>query len=339
MRVSVTLLVLVLGLSYTSSKWMKKYVENYHRPTYYNKQHSSSDHVDYNRTALEERDQPPAVENRTPEPFDAVKHQSFYISILHHASVTCSGALISRRMVITSTVCFRASPRDNTHEYKANHLTVLAAIDLVPFNETLPHEVIGLYLPVNNHNAQVNHVCLLGLKHKLDHHYRYIPLYRRIPKYGDEVTITYTGAASRRLKYFRTMVLNMDRCRDYYDGLDFFDVDTYHPDYFCVRNRRHTKKTTCNTRPGDPLVKDNQLAGINIFGERCEVDDIVNMDLYLPMRPVVPFIQLATDALRAFTGTGPFNETAHPHEMSPLVKSLVEGSPNFWAADEHFATI
>lgn len=106
MRVLATLLVLVFGLSHTSSKWIKKYVENYHRPTYYNKGHSSLDHVDYNRTALEERDKPPVEERPTQEPFDALKHQSFYVSILHHGSVICAGALISRRMVVTSTVCF-----------------------------------------------------------------------------------------------------------------------------------------------------------------------------------------------------------------------------------------
>ncbi|KAH8326370.1 hypothetical protein KR067_006057 [Drosophila pandora] len=334
MRVLETLLVLVFGLSYTSSKWIKKYVENYHRPTYYNKGHSSLDHVDYSRTALEERDQPPVEEQHAQEPFDALRHQSFYISILHQGSVICAGALISHRMVITSTVCFRSPVRDNTYEYKAVHLSVLAAIDMVPFRETMPHQVIGFYMPVNKNNKEVSHICLLGLNKKLGPRYRYISLYRRIPQQRDEVTLTYLGAATRRLKYFNTSVLNFDRCKVYFHSLDFFDVHTYHPDYICVRNRRHTKKTTCNTRPGDPLVKDNQLAGINIFGERCELDDVVNMDIYLPIRPVVPFIQLATDALRAFTGTGPYNETANPPEMSPLVKSLKEGKPMVWAADE-----
>jgi len=109
--------------------WVKRYIENYHRPTYRNRAHSSDKHVNYNREALENRKKPRTLEAHTRPPFDHEKHVSFYVNVLNEGSVICAGALISHRMIITSTHCFYATGTDATYEYTAKKMTILTAID------------------------------------------------------------------------------------------------------------------------------------------------------------------------------------------------------------------
>ncbi|KAH8295448.1 hypothetical protein KR018_011343 [Drosophila ironensis] len=317
--------LLALGFDMCLAKWLKRIVENYHRPTYYNKGHNSQKHVDYSRTALEERDKKPELRARSS--LDITKEMSWYMSILHHESLICAGTLISQRMVITSTTCFQKPHNDNSYEYKAIHLSVLSKTDFVKNREIMPHQVIALYMPISKYNGESNHIALLALKKKLTLNYHPLKLYRVMPRFGDHVIMTYLRADTRELTFFKSMVLNIERCHNYFDLHNFFEVDTYEANYFCVRNKRQTKDSTCNTRAGDPLIVDNQLAGVNIFGERCEEDDIVNMDIYLPMRPLIPFIQLATDTLRALTNPDSFND-------SPLVKFLKQDIPNVWVGEK-----
>ncbi|EDV53306.1 uncharacterized protein LOC6555357 [Drosophila erecta] len=329
MRLLITCILPILGLDYSASMWIKKYSENYHRPTYYNRAHRSKDHVDYNREALEERDKPKPVEVHKRLPFDATRDLSYYVNVLNEGSVICAGALISRRMVMTSTHCFPPRRYDVIYEYTAQHLSILTGMEFAKNPD--PHKVIGFFMPVNKKERDTNHVALLALSNKLDRdHYRYIPLHRKRPQEGDDVQMAYYGPPKYQIRLYNTRVLGYDRCRIYYSLKEVFHISTIEPDFICVRNKRHSKKTTCSTRPGDPLLVDNKLAAINIYGEHCdEDDDSTNMDIYLPIRTVIPFIQTATDALRAFTGSGPYNES-HGGTLSPLLESLVKRSPNVY---------
>jgi len=106
--------------------WVKRYIENYHRPTYRNRAHSSDKHVNYNREALENRKKPRTLEAHTRPPFDHEKHVSFYVNVLNEGSVICAGALISHRMIITSTHCFYATgTTESSWKYGFYYSTVL----------------------------------------------------------------------------------------------------------------------------------------------------------------------------------------------------------------------
>ncbi|XP_016949830.1 uncharacterized protein LOC108024424 [Drosophila biarmipes] len=329
MRLPITCILLIVGLDYSASMWIKRYVENYHRPTYRNRAHSSSKHVDYNREALENRGKSRTLETRTRTPFDAAKDVSYYVNVLNEGSVICAGALISHRMVITSTHCFFATGVDATYEFTAKKMTILTAIDFAPNTE--PHQVKAFFMPVNRDKHFINHVALLALAEKLDRtKYRYIPLNRRKPKMGDDVKMAFLGPPTYKVTLYNTRVFDHDRCHVHYGLKDLFHVSTFEPDFFCVRNKKHSIKSTCSTRPGDPLLVDNKLVGVNIYGEHCdEDDDTTNMDIYLPIRVVIPFIQMATDALRAFTGSGPYN-TSLKGPLSPLLQSLADREPNIY---------
>ncbi|XP_016982146.1 kallikrein 1-related peptidase b21 [Drosophila rhopaloa] len=329
MRLLITCTWLIIGLHCSDSRWLKKYEENYHRPTYRNGRHSHLNHVNYDRKALEDRDNPPPLQTRVERPFNASTDFTYYVNVLSEGSVICAGALISHRMVITSTHCFQAPGHDASYEFTAKHMSILTGIEFSP--EPIPHQVLAFFMPVNRRDEFTNYVALLALSNKLDRHrFRYIPLNRKIPKEGDVVKMAFITSPQYEVTLYDTRVLNYFRCRVYYALKEFFHVSTFEHGFFCVRNRRHTKKTTCFTRPGDPLVVDNKLAGINIYGGHCdEEDDSVNMDIYLPIRLVIPFIQMATDALRAFTGSGPFNESI-PANFPPMLQSLADKSPNVY---------
>ncbi|XP_020810441.1 uncharacterized protein LOC110185776 [Drosophila serrata] len=306
-------LLLVLVLDYSASIWIKKYMENYHRPTYYNKRHRAKDHVDYNREALERlHNVKPKISHRPP--FDPDRDISYYVHVLHHASVICSGALISYRMVITSSHCFRDDMKMTV--YRASDLGVVTGGE---FAMSDPHAVIAFFMPVNGIKKNITSVALLGLESKLDReYYRYIKIYHKVPKLGDRVKIGFLDPQEYLVKHMDTVILNYERCQSYHALRRLFRLPSEGSDYICVRNKRNSLRSTCSTRPGDPLLVGNQLAAINMFGEHCSTAiETVNMDIYLPMRPVIKFIQLATDSLRAFTHTGPYN-TSIPRPPSPL---------------------
>lgn len=325
MRRLIVSLLLVLGLNYSASMWLKKYEENYHRPTYYNKHHRTQDHVDYNREALDKRDEVEPTKRRHMPPFNPQRDLSYYVHVLDHGSVICAGAMISHRLVITSTRCFNPPVNDQSYEFKAKQMGIVSGAE---FGMSDPHEVIAFYMPVSRDSQKANYVALLALASKLDRsYYRYIQIYRKIPKSGDKVKIAFVDPQDYKITYMDTMVLNYDRCQIDYSLKELFNVDTFEPFFICVRNKRHTMKATCSTRPGDPLIVGNKLAAINIYGENCDEEkDSVNMDIYLPMRPVVKFIQVATDSLRAFTRSGPYNESIPP-TVSPLIESLMHKEP------------
>ncbi|XP_022214460.1 trypsin [Drosophila obscura] len=318
-----TYLLLLLGLPWSSANWVKMYDENYHRPVYYNPGHSKANHVNYNRAQLEERDMEHEAEAKTRDEFDPAVHKTYYVHIYYKGSLFCSGALISRRMIITSARCFLPPTTEPVREYKAKYMYVLTGADIGHRTTTVPHAVNAFYMPGHKENGTANDIALISLTKKLDRDtYRYIKLYRKIPKAGDSVRMAFLNPMEYEITLHDTKVVDMERCKHTYEGLGFREF-LFEPEYYCVSNMKHSVKSACNTRPGDPLIIDNQLAAINIFGEHCdEEEDTDTMDIYFGVRHTIKFIQLATDALRAFTGTGPFNESMQTTTPSALALAI-----------------
>ncbi|XP_002137037.3 trypsin [Drosophila pseudoobscura] len=318
-------LLLLLGLQclQINATRLKQYKENYHRPVYYNPSHSKANHVDYNREALDARDKldKEAVE-RTVE-FDASVDKTYYMHIYYKGTVFCPGALISRRMIITSARCFMPPTTEPVREYKARYMYVLTGVDIGHATTTTPHAVNAFYMPGHKENGTSNDIALISLAKKLPRDtYQYIKLYRGIPKAGDRVKMAFLDPSEYEITLYDTKVVDMDRCKTTYEmmGLNEFIME---PEYYCVSNLKHNLNTACSTRPGDPLIIENQLAAINIFGENCdEVEDTDTMDIYFPIKHTIKFIQLATDALRAFTGTGPFNESVQTTTLSAIALAM-----------------
>ncbi|BFF92390.1 trypsin theta [Drosophila madeirensis] len=322
-----TYLLLLLGLPWSRGNWVKIYKENYHRPTYYNPSHSRANHVNYNRTQMDERDKALRLNEIMRTDFDPSLHKSYYVHIYYKGSVFCSGALISRRMVITSARCFLPPTTEPVREYKAKYMSVLTGLDIGHETTMVPHAVNAIYMPGHKENGTANDIALISLRKKLPSGtYRYIPLYRKIPKAGDSVQMAFLDPMEHAITLYETKVVDMERCKRTYEELGFTDFP-FEPEYYCVSNVKHSKKTACSTRPGDPLIIDNQLAAINIFGEHCdEEEDSDTMDIYFGIRHTIKFIQLATDALRAFTGTGPFNVSAQTTTPSAIALAMQEGN-------------
>ncbi|KAM8706414.1 hypothetical protein ACLKA7_010657 [Drosophila subpalustris] len=283
------------------------YEENYHRPTYYNKAHKSSMHVDYSRTSMDNRDISIKKPRDRMQEFDPKTHTSYYVNVLYHGSVICAGALISRRMIITSSRCFLPSKVEPTEELRAEDMSVITGKDFGP-DRSKTAKVIAFFMPAAKKNAiGVHDVVLLALGEKLKRgDYRYIPLYSRMPLPGAAVMMSYVDPYSQDITLHESKVVNIETCKESYEEYGKLQIP-FDEEFFCVANR---KKAGCSTRPGDPLIIENKLAGINMYGEHCdELEGSHKVDVYYAIRHTVTFIQRATDMLRAFTGSGPFNDS------------------------------
>ncbi|XP_030371024.1 uncharacterized protein LOC115621496 [Scaptodrosophila lebanonensis] len=302
------LLLLLLGLHCASGMWVKKYEENYHRPTYYNRAHKSSKHVNYNREELEQRDV--KIKKRGLEPFDPNVHKSFYVHILYKGSVICAGALISRRMIITSSRCFLPTESDPTYAFKARYMTVRTGLEIGSAISTKPSQVIAFYMPATKTNMTTHDIALVALEKKLPKQkYRFIGLYRQIPKPGDSVQMAFLDPAEYEITLFPSKVVDMELCKNFYESLRPHNMP-FGSEFFCTSNKPNNGKVACSTRPGDPLIINNELAAINIYGEHCDLaEGRQTMDVYYGIRHTIKYVQIATDLLRAFTDTWPFNDT------------------------------
>lgn len=288
-------------LLFAHAEWLKMYEEEEHRPTYYNRAHSLDQHVDYSRSKMALRDSVTSIPTTTQAPFDPQRDLSFYVNILYKNSVLCAGSMISRRMVITSSRCFLGTETKPAIQYKARDMTVMPGNYFAnPYAK--PARVIAFFQPSPKETfTAVHDISLLGLERKLDKaNHRYIPLYRHKPKPYNPVLMVFIHPATRDITFYNSSILALDRCERQYEqvGLE--------GEFFCVKNRR---KSGCSTRPGDPVIIDNKLAGVNLYGEHCdELEGAQNVDVYYAIAPyTIKFIQTATDLLRGFTGTGPFN--------------------------------
>ncbi|KAH8381556.1 hypothetical protein KR093_008207, partial [Drosophila rubida] len=288
--------------------------ESSHRPTYYNIAHRSSNHVDYDRKLLAMREKQKKPKNpKNPKkphkpltPFDPRTDLSYYVHVLYEGSVFCAGALITRRMAITSARCFLPDPSDPSKQFKAEQMTVLSGRDFL--NSTpKPSQAIGFFIEAPTTTRSVHNVAIIALANKLPRDkYRYIPLYSRMPPTGAQVTMSFMDHKTHNITLYETKVLSMDSCKETYEEYGKMNIP-FTKEFFCVANR---KKDGCSTRPGDPLIIDNKLAGINLYGEHCdELQEGRKADIYHSLRHSVKFIQKGIDLLRAFTKSGPYNST------------------------------
>ncbi|XP_064549992.1 brain-specific serine protease 4-like [Drosophila montana] len=301
------LLLLLLSVQIAVGVWLKRYIETSHRPSYYNRGHNQNMHVDYNRDILAERDRKGQVARSFGLPtFDPNVHKSYYVHILYKGSVFCAGALISHRMVITSSRCFLNNENEPTREYKARQMSVLPGHKFGRPKRKVSN-VRAFYLPTSKHgNGNVHDIALLGLKKKMDRKSRYIKLFEQMPKMGSTVNMSFVDSKTQEITLFKTKVVDFEECKSSFEQSGKIAIP-FDKEFFCVRN---IKTGGCSTRAGDPLIVDSQLAGVNIYGEHCdELEGHHIVDIYYAIPHTIPFIQKATDLLRALTGTGPFNES------------------------------
>lgn len=291
---------------FAHAEWLKMYEEEEHRPTYYNRAHRPDQHVDYSRSKMAARDKKWEGSKVSLPPFEPEKHLSFYVNILYMNSVLCAGSMISRRMVITSSRCFMGTETAPVIQYKARYMTVMTGNYFGnPFAQAWP--VIAFFQPSPKQGEKdVHDISLLGLAKKLDREtHRYIGLYRKHPPANTAVLMAFVYPATRDITFYNTSVVDIGYCKRQYEQAEI--NITMGKEYYCVKNRR---SSGCATRPGDPLIIDNQLAGINLYGEQCdELDGSQDVDIYYNIRSTIKFIQTATDLLRGFTGTGPFDHS------------------------------
>ncbi|XP_002000964.3 uncharacterized protein LOC6574936 [Drosophila mojavensis] len=298
------ILLAVISVHIAAGKWLSSFDEKYHRPTYYNRAHMSSKHVDYNATALFLRDFNPNIKKTLP-PFDPSIHLSYYVNVLYKGSVICAGALISRRMIITSSRCFLANELDPSYEFKARDMSIQPGNHFGK-RERVVYPVKAFFLPAGRYQHQdVHRIALLALHTKLKKGtYRYIELYRRVPKPNAHVLVSYVDSYTRDITLLKTRLVSKKKCKKAFRNIGKRKIP-FDDDLVCVKSN----KRGCSTRPGDPMIIDKKLAGINIYGENCEeLEGSVIADVYYTMHYTVPFIQRATDMLRAFTGTGEYSK-------------------------------
>ncbi|TDG50018.1 hypothetical protein AWZ03_003528 [Drosophila navojoa] len=296
------ILLAVISVQLAAGRWVSTFYEKYHRPTYYNTAHNSSKHVDYNATALFLRDYNPSIKKTLP-PFDPSTHRSFYVNVLYKGSVICAGALISRRMIITSSRCFLANELEPSHEFKAKDMSIETGNHFGQ-QARVVYPVKAFFLPAGKFKHEdVHKIALLALHTKLQKGtYRYIELYRRVLKPKMQVLVSYVDSYTRDITLLSTKVISQKQCQKAFREIGKRKIPFY-DDLVCVKSKKHG----CSARPGDPLIVFKKLAGINIYGENCdELEGNLAADVYYTMRYAVPFIQRATDMLRAFTGTGPY---------------------------------
>ncbi|XP_017874099.1 PREDICTED: uncharacterized protein LOC108621343, partial [Drosophila arizonae] len=298
------ILLAVISVHIAAGRWVSSYDEKYHRPTYYNRAHKSSQHVDYNATALFLRDFHPSIKKTLPL-FDPSIHLSYYVNVLYKGSVICAGALISRRMIITSSRCFLANELEPSHEFKARDMSIQPGNHFGQ-RERVVYPVKAFFLPAGRYQHEdVHRIALLALHTKLKKGtYRYIELYRKVPRPNAHVLVSYVDSYTRDITLLKTKVVSQKKCKKAFRNIGKRKVP-FDDDLVCVKS----SKQGCSTRPGDPMIIDKKLAGINIYGENCEeLEGNLVADVYYTMHYTVPFIQRATDMLRAFTGTGEYSK-------------------------------
>lgn len=247
-------------------------------------------------------------------PFDPSIHMSYYVNVLYKGSVICAGALITRRMIITSSRCFLANELEPSQEFKAREMSILTGNDFgTPKRHVFP--VKAFFLPAGEvQHEDIHRMAFLALHEKLDKRtYRYINLNRNVPNVDTPVLISFVDSYTRDITMLKTRVVEDKRCIESFAkvGRKF---PHFAPEYICVKN----KKGSCSTRPGDPLIVDDMLAGFNVYGEQCdEFEGNHIVDVYYASRYVITFLQKATDMLRALTGTANFNSsmTTRRHQL------------------------
>ncbi|KAH8347287.1 hypothetical protein KR059_008278 [Drosophila kikkawai] len=187
---------------------------------------------------------------------------SFIAKVEISGSVQCSAALVAPRVVISSSACCRN---------KSHHqLQILfsggrkLAVDLIVKPEFCP-ELCLLYLESQTEFLPVN-------------------ISRQSLKLGHNA---YMVMASPDLRFYGrrlTQIIENRACK-----VTFQEEESAYitPSMICAKNSGTADR--CANNPGDGLLMDNQLCGINAYGSRCRPNSL-NGDLYIDLTTLQPMI-------------------------------------------------
>ncbi|XP_030371651.1 seminase [Scaptodrosophila lebanonensis] len=181
----------------------------------------------------------------------------------------CSGALISKQLVITSAHCFPAKPQLQVLLYRvvASKSRVYTVKDVLAGNGSPQGEELALVLlkaPILDEQMQPIGLCSCALKRH------------------DNVTMYMTRL---NVRFLRTSIIANGACkRSYAQDEDAFITAAM----LCAQNTN--KLSDCQTTRGDILLHNEQLCGINIYGPRC-VEGAVNGDLYANIYKVLDYLK------------------------------------------------
>ncbi|KAH8294969.1 hypothetical protein KR018_004849 [Drosophila ironensis] len=187
---------------------------------------------------------------------------SFLVKIQIGTAVRCSGALIAPQLIISSSVCF-----ENVRPHQLQVLMEGGKTHLVKNIETLEFfpEITTIYLssPTKVRPAE---------------------LCEQSPQLGLNASML---MASFDMSFYgrrRTHIVPNAACKKAYEQDKSLFI-THR--MFCVENSRNPQK--CATGPGDALLVDHRLCGLNIYGARCR-SNATNADLYTIVSEVKPLL-------------------------------------------------
>ncbi|SPP80783.1 seminase [Drosophila guanche] len=211
----------------------------------------------------------PHIENQfvtTPKPTVTT---NFIVKIYPMMGLICTGALISRRLVLTSAQCFPANRAPMPEQYMvqvaSSAMYNLDTIVMGPSSDLDRYmALMVLRISVEEREAQPVELCDVP------------------PKRGDNVIMYMSKQLPR---YLRTRIVSNRICKNTFASIDAAYITE---NMFCSHNSN--KRKDCQTTMGDPLVHEERLCGINIYGPRC-VDGGINGDLYASVFKVKKHLQ------------------------------------------------
>ncbi|KAH8326724.1 hypothetical protein KR067_012277 [Drosophila pandora] len=192
-----------------------------------------------------------------------LKEFSFVVKLKIDNSVRCSGALIAPKLVVTSSNCFI---KDETNQLKvilSNGKTLGVNSQE---NPNIFPELSFLFLKLP---SDVQPAALCNETFKVDQNVSMLMASSDLSFYGRRQAQIIPNAA----------------CEKSFEE----DESVYiTPDMFCVKNSQNPEK--CATSPGDSLLIDHQLCGLNIYGSHCQAYSL-NADLYINLSKLQPWLK------------------------------------------------
>ncbi|KAH8280922.1 hypothetical protein KR054_005116 [Drosophila jambulina] len=187
---------------------------------------------------------------------------SFIAKVRVSGSIRCSAALVAPHVVISSNACCR---NESVHQLQilfSGGRTL--AVDIMLNPKFCPE------------------LCLLHLKSRSD--IQPVTISQRSPKLGQNVSMV---MASPDLSFYGrrpTQIIENRACK-----ISFQEEESAYitPNMMCAKNSMKTDR--CANNPGDGLLMDHQLCGINAYGSRCRPNSL-NGDLYIDLAKLQPMI-------------------------------------------------
>ncbi|XP_016949854.1 uncharacterized protein LOC108024448 [Drosophila biarmipes] len=199
------------------------------------------------------------------------KEFSFIAKLKVGKAIRCSAALVAPSVVITSSTCFLKEAPSQTEIILQGGRAF--KVDSVVKPDWCP-ELSLLHLKSPSENQPIN------------------PCHGDLPL-GINASMV---MASPDLSFYarrRTQIISNRACKTTFLEDDSVFVT---PNMMCALNSPKPEK--CATSPGDSLLIDHQLCGLNIYGFRCFVNT-TNGDLYINLAKLQPML---SDLIRQLNG-------------------------------------